>query len=69
MVSEPLRGGPVLAATEYDTLPSPEPLAAEVIDTQLRSSVAVHAHSLPVVTLTVNVAASAPADRASGEIE
>jgi hypothetical protein len=55
MVSDPLRNAPVLASTEYVTLPSPEPLAAEVIDTQLRLSVAVQKHWPAVATLTVNV--------------
>jgi hypothetical protein len=46
-----------LAATRYDTVPLPVPLAPAVIVTHDASSVAVHVQALPVVTtLTVPIA-------------
>ena len=52
IVSVPVRDGPVLPAAVKPTDPLPEPLAPEVIVSQLALLVAVHPQPLPVDTLT-----------------
>jgi hypothetical protein len=70
MVNEPLREDvPLLAVTEYVTVPFPDPLAPDVIEAQLRLSVAVQAHPLPAVTATVAEPPPAAIDCDVGEIE
>jgi hypothetical protein len=51
------------------TVPFPDPLAPDAIETQLRLSVAVHTHPLPAVTATVEEPPLAPTDCAAGEME
>jgi hypothetical protein len=46
---------PVFAATEYATVPDPEPLPPDVMVIHEAELDAVHAHPLVVVTLTVPV--------------
>jgi hypothetical protein len=53
MVIVPVRCGPALAATEKFTAPPPEPLAPELIVIHAALLVAVHAHPVVVVTLTL----------------
>jgi hypothetical protein len=70
MVTVPVRDEvPVLAATEYDTLPLPDPLAPPVRLIQLAFDDAVQAQPLPAVTATLPVVAAAPTLRLAGEIE
>ena len=70
MDSVPVRRWPVvLAATEYCTVPLPEPLAPDVIVIQLALLVAVHAHPAPVVTPTMPDPPLAPTFAFFGEIE
>jgi hypothetical protein len=57
-----------LAATEYPTLPEPDPFAPVVIVSQLWLLVAVQAHPVPVVTLKVPVPAPAAAAALVGDI-
>jgi hypothetical protein len=59
---------PVLASTRYVTDPLPEPLAAEVIVSQLLLSRAVQAHPAAVLMRIVPVDSSAPTLSESGEI-
>jgi hypothetical protein len=62
-VREPV---PVLAVTEYATLPSPFPLVEPVNVIHDTLSVAVHAHPAAVVTVTVPVVAAALTVRVVG---
>jgi hypothetical protein len=59
---------PVFAATEYATVPDPEPLPPDVMVIHEAELDAVHAHPLVVVTLTVPVEALDDTDVALGEI-
>lgn len=53
MVSVPVRGGPVVAATVNVTLPLAEPDVAPWMEIHGTAVDAVHAHALPAVTVTV----------------
>jgi hypothetical protein len=63
----PVRSGPVLAVTEYVTVPLPEPLAPAVMLAHDAPLVAVHGQPAVVVTLTEAVVAPAPYDALVGE--
>ena len=69
MVNVPLRGLQlVLAVTEYDTLPLPVPLVAEVIDIQVALLLALQAQVLLLaVKLTVAAPPAAVGEALAGE--
>jgi hypothetical protein len=52
----------VLAATVYDTVPLPDPLAPPVIVSHVDASLAVHVHPLDVVTVTLALPPLAASD-------
>jgi hypothetical protein len=69
IVIVPVRREPVvLAATEYWTVPFPDPLAPDVIVIQLALLAAVHAHPALVVTRTLPAPPPEPKFALLGEI-
>jgi len=70
IVIEPFRVEPALGATVYVTIPFPVPLAPEVTVIHELLLVAVHAHPVPQVTLTMRPVPPAAASAfSSGLIE
>jgi len=69
MVSVPVRAAPEFAATEYPTVPLPEPLAPLVTVSHDAFDVAVQAQPDPAVTETVPLVAPAAGLELAGEIE
>ncbi len=65
----PVLDPPVLAATEYLTVPMPVPLAPEVMVIHELLLTAVHGQAEVVLTFTVPVPPTAPKDSLIGEIE
>lgn len=60
--SEPVRAGPVFAATDTDTVPLPAPLAPLATVSQLSTAFADQLHVVNAVTVNVVVPASAVTD-------
>jgi len=59
---------PVFCATEYATVPLPDPLAPDVMVAQVTGELAVHAQPACVVTATDPVDAGAPTVALVGEM-
>jgi hypothetical protein len=68
MVRVPERAAPVVAATEYFTVPFPEPLAPDSIFIQDALLLDVHAQPAPPVTLTLPLPPDEGTDCESGAI-
>jgi len=69
IVSVPVRAAPEFAATEYPTVPLPEPLAPLVIVSHDAFDAAVQEQPLPAVTETEPLVAPAAGLALVGEIE
>ena len=65
-VSVPERAGPVVAATENETVPAPLPPPPDAIVSHGASLLAVHAQPAPVATVTVRVPPAGSAEWLSG---